>query len=187
MADMKTCFLCKNDAEFLATGRTLWDVACPNCGRYQLTWLAQAVTKTFTDDQWNRLSEHVKFASGRKHVLELNSENVFQLSTTSPGRLVERLTGEGDLLFSDHTLFGRVNYRVICDHGSPTRLGTITGQFTPLNASDRHFPFWDFSLRDHVGLLKLADGRWWICNVQVDGDASNRGGLHVGTEPPSHW
>jgi hypothetical protein len=90
---------------------------------------------------------------------------------------MEQLRGTGQLFFGDGKPFGEVRYEIVHDHGNAQALGSVSGHLQVLRDADRHFPFWDFMQGDSVGLLRLEDGRWWICNLQADGRATNRAGL----------
>lgn len=84
----------------------------------------------------------------------------------------------GTLFFPDGREFGDVKYAVDVVEPTATTRGRISGNLQTLD-TEAHFPFFDFHQSpEGYGALRMADGRWWLCNIQADGRASNRGGIH---------
>jgi hypothetical protein len=98
------------------------------------------------------------------------------------------LVGNGELSLPDGRLWGLVRYRIGVTSPTTQSLGMIGGTLVALDPkiANGPFPFWDLTqgdLNEMYGALRLDDGRWWICNVQPDGAASNRAGGIRSTGP----
>lgn len=92
-----------------------------------------------------------------------------------------RHQGRGTLFYPDGRVFGEVEYVIDEQPKTAAALGRVSGRIQPVGPPT-HFPFWDImESPERYGALRLADGRWWLCNLQPDGEASNR---HGGIQPP---
>jgi hypothetical protein len=68
-------------------------------------------------------------------------------------------SGRGELYWRDGRHWGPVDYAL-----SPTA-NTIRGRFRRIGVADPIAPF----LEIDRAILRLTDGRWWVCVVQPDG------------------
>jgi hypothetical protein len=90
-----------------------------------------------------------------------------------------RCRGRGTLFFPNEREWGVVDYDIDEQPAASWGLGSVSGRLTPADPGHSPFPFWDFTQQLGLyGALRMEDGRWWLCNLQATGKATNRDRIH---------